>query len=87
MFPSDTMCRGSFRLGTACCDCHRCFMEIANVLGQMTDPDPCRYDHNGNCQSHDLSQRPCPHESAKLIRSVIVKRIGDDIHAHLLGEP
>lgn len=25
-------------------------------------PDPCRYDHHGYCQSHNLDERPCPME-------------------------
>ena len=61
----DVVCRGSYRLGTACGACRRCCEYLAGLLDELTDTDPCRYDHNDLCQEHNLHARPCPHESAK----------------------
>ena len=39
--------------------------QLKYIIHDLIDPDPCRYDHNDNCQSHSLAERPCPHEVAK----------------------
>lgn len=38
---------------------------VRELLKDLTDPDPCWYDHNDLCQAHHLHKRPCPHERAK----------------------
>jgi hypothetical protein len=35
------------------------------LIDDLTDSDPCQYDHNDFCQAHHLHERPCPHERAK----------------------
>lgn len=32
--------------------------ELLKALEKMVDDEPCRHDHHGNCQTHDLSN-PC----------------------------
>jgi hypothetical protein len=37
------------------------------LIADLTDPDPCQFDHHGHCQAHgwtDLDRR-CPHARAK----------------------
>ena len=69
----DTICRGSYKFGSACGRCRRCEEELATILDMLIDPDPCRYDHNGFCQTHYQS-KPCGHEIAKQAMSTIRKR-------------
>lgn len=39
------------------------------IIEELTDPDPCSFDHHGDCQAHgffDLTpENPCGHEKAK----------------------
>lgn len=39
------------------------------IIQELTDSDPCSFDHHGDCQAHgffDLSsENPCGHEKAK----------------------
>lgn len=39
------------------------------IIEELTDPDPCSFDHHGDCQAHgffDLSsENPCGHAKAK----------------------
>ena len=45
--------------------------ELRQLLEDLTDPDPCDYDHHDCCQAHMLHERPCPHERAqKLLREL-----------------
>jgi len=37
---------------------------LRKLIVQFVDGDPCRYDHNENCQTHNLAARPCPCEEA-----------------------
>lgn len=63
---SDVVCRGCWRLGSACGHCKRCVKSLLVLLSEFVeDDDPCQYDNNDLCQSHNLHQRPCPHEQAK----------------------
>jgi hypothetical protein len=43
--------------------------EIAQLIRNLTDPDPCSFDHHGGCQAHGyLSLQPeekCPQQTAK----------------------
>lgn len=39
--------------------------ELRKLLAELTDPDECRYDHHGYCQTHSLQEYPCPHSRAK----------------------
>lgn len=39
--------------------------EREGLVRELTDPDQCRYDHHGYCQSHALHEKPCPHERSK----------------------
>lgn len=69
----DIQCRGSYRLGSACGRCRRCEEELAGILDELIDPDQCRYDHNGFCQTH-YQTRPCGHETAKHAMTTIRSR-------------
>lgn len=40
---------------------------LCGLLDELTDTEECRYDHHDNCQSHNLHERPCPHETAKAL--------------------
>ena len=62
-------CRGCYVLGSACGECRRCCNELVALIEELLDPDPCMYDHDGNCQAHSMHSRPCPHEVAKHVRS------------------
>lgn len=44
------------------------------ILSDLIDPEPCKYDRHGYCQSHALHNRPCPHERAKQILREELKR-------------
>jgi hypothetical protein len=36
------------------------------IIEALTDDDPCRLDHNGNCQAHAaFGDGECPHAMAK----------------------
>lgn len=61
----DYCCRGSWRLGSACGQCHKCVAELCRLIAELTDSGACSYDHHGYCQTHNLDERPCPHERAK----------------------
>lgn len=37
------------------------------LLRELTDHDPCHYDHHGYCQAHSLDEKPCPHERAQAL--------------------
>lgn len=40
--------------------------DLLDLIEELTDPDPCDYDHNGNCQGHNMTgPPPCPHARAK----------------------
>jgi hypothetical protein len=45
---------------------------LAQLVRDLTDPDPCYFDHHGGCQAHGyLSLKPgekCPHAEAKELR-------------------
>ncbi|ACU71841.1 hypothetical protein Caci_2932 [Catenulispora acidiphila DSM 44928] len=49
------------------------------LLDRLADNDGCEYDHNDDCQMHNLHQRPCPHPLARQIvaawRKVELERI------------
>lgn len=72
----DINCRGCFRLGTACCACFRCCQQLAHLLAWMIDDEPCRYDHHGYCQTHNLQSRPCSQELAKHYRTTFQQNTG-----------
>lgn len=41
---------------------------MRGVLIELVDPDPCHYDHSGDCQAHGFpvdAETMCPHEEAK----------------------
>lgn len=39
--------------------------ELMELLRQLTDPRPCRYDEDHDvCRAHSQDARPCPHERA-----------------------
>ena len=42
---------------------------LLSLLADLTDADPCRFDHHGYCQAHSwMSAQPsCPHGRAKAI--------------------
>lgn len=53
------------------------------VLADLTDPDPCWFDHHGGCQAHGfISLRPgekCPQAHAKeLLAEAAIARGGQD---------
>lgn len=39
--------------------------QLRLLVAELTDDDPCRYDHHGYCQAHSLDEAPCPHARAK----------------------
>ncbi|WP_346921316.1 hypothetical protein [Glutamicibacter creatinolyticus] len=43
--------------------------QLRQLVRDMTDPDPCWFDHHGGCQAHGyLELKPgelCPHDEAK----------------------
>lgn len=43
--------------------------QALRLLSELTDPDPCWFDHHGGCQAHGfISLQPgetCPHQDAK----------------------
>lgn len=36
-----------------------------DLLLELTDQEPCSYDHHDYCQTHGLSERPCIQERAR----------------------
>ncbi len=75
---SDIVCRGSYRLGSACGACRRCCDQLVHLVSELVDQSPCRYDHNGLCQAHSLHERPCPHETGKHALTTAKHRHGAD---------
>ena len=61
---SDMVCRGSYILGSACGECSKCEKFLIELLRELTDNEVCSYDHHGYCQTHFLSEKPCPNETA-----------------------
>lgn len=47
---------------------------LREVLDELVDPDPCRFDHDGDCQAHGFfgitADTPCAHEQAKRLLEV-----------------
>lgn len=43
----------------------------ADLIADLTDPDPCWYDHHGYCQAHGwfATDPSCPHARAKALRA------------------
>jgi hypothetical protein len=40
------------------------------ILADLVDPDPCRLDHDGDCQTHAwFGDDECPHARAKRLLS------------------
>ena len=39
--------------------------ELTQLLAEIVELEPCRYDHHGCCQDHGLHEKPCPHERAR----------------------
>lgn len=41
--------------------------EVRELIDDLTDPDPCWFDHHGYCQAHGWMQTEpaCPHQRAK----------------------
>lgn len=38
---------------------------LIDLIALLADSEPCRYDHDNNCQTHNLDARPCPHGRAQ----------------------
>ena len=57
-------------------DCSDC-TELRRLITDLTDPDPCSFDHHGYCQAHgwfDVEPK-CPHARAKeLIDEGVITR-------------
>lgn len=58
--------------------------ELETLLRELTDSEPCEYDHNGLCQAHALDERPCPHERAKVVLAIAKTEVAKP---HGLVEP
>jgi hypothetical protein len=43
------------------------YRAAADLIADLTDPDPCWYDHHGYCQAHGwfATDPACPHARAK----------------------
>lgn len=43
--------------------------ELRELIDDLTDPDPCQFDHHGYCQTHGWfdTEPACPHARAKAI--------------------
>jgi hypothetical protein len=59
------------------CDPYRlaeALLKAEGLLGELVDPDPCWFDHNGGCQAHGFislrSGETCPHADAKALLAV-----------------
>lgn len=41
--------------------------EVRELIDDLTDPDPCEFDHHGYCQAHGWmrTEPRCPHARAK----------------------
>lgn len=56
--------------------------QLLSLLRDMTDPDPCWFDHHGGCQAHGyLSLEPgekCPHFEAKELLAEFGPQYGVD---------
>lgn len=64
---SDIVCRGSYAIGSACGRCSRCEEALLDLIAELSDDEACSYDHHGYCQTHNLQEKPCPHERAQQI--------------------
>jgi len=42
---------------------------LRTLVKKFADGDPCRYDHDKQCQTHTLHEKPCPWEEANEIAS------------------
>lgn len=43
---------------------------LQNLIRDLSDPDPCHYDHHGYCQAHSwLQDGECPHARAQRLLS------------------
>lgn len=49
---------------------------LRELIRELHDPDPCRFDHHGNCQAHDLGN-PCAHARAQEILAALPDRSAD----------
>ena len=53
-------------------------LECREVIHNLIDDEPCRYDHHGYCQEHNwLSDGVCPHKQGKKLISQIDNVIGE----------
>lgn len=50
--------------------------QIVELLLDLTDPDPCWFDHHGYCQAHGwmATDRRCPHARAKELLAELNRR-------------
>ena len=54
--------------------------EIIKLLEDLEDPDPCEFDHHGNCQAHWwVGDRPCPQKRLKECLKTLKKENDHDI--------
>jgi hypothetical protein len=60
-------CRGSFVSNTACGECARCVRELLELTANLADTSECEYDYQDRCRTHQMAERPCPHETAAKI--------------------
>ena len=52
--------------------------ECREVIYNLIDDEPCRYDHHGYCQAHNwLSNDVCPHKQGKELIPQINNAIGE----------
>jgi len=53
------------------------------IIEALTDEDPCRLDHNGNCQAHmAFGEGECPHAMAKVWISRYADKFADGSEAN-----
>lgn len=51
---------------------------LLDLIGELTDPAECSYDHDDHCQAHGLDERPCPHERAKAVLAIREEKRTDE---------